>query len=434
MPFTSGRVTYCKFQVLGDAPASVDDAMLSILAEHRFRETDIGTPDEVEVGFVTAEHLLDTQFTFEKIAFGVGNTPGTAALIAMRMDTHKVPSDVKAAYRKINENAAAAASPTGYASKAEKRDAKDLAARQMAEDLAAGRFRRSKSIELLWDLSNQTLYCAAAGTTVIEHLVRLMRNAFSCDLQYQSAGVAAGEFFRADGKQRDYEDVQPSAFTAPPPEASENHEEFDGPRNVNIPQLPWIAQATDLKDYLGNEWLLWLWWLTETNDGNIPDTDLFLAITASLDMECAWGVRGKQSLRGEIVGGGPTRLPEAGDALAHGKWPRKAGLILSDGESQWELTLQADKLVASSIKLPEIEDAPTPRELLEQRLQLTLAAARALDAAYGAFLKQRTAGGWPTKRDAIRKWIKDRTQARQPEVVVAAAPPSPQPAAAVESE
>jgi len=433
MPFTSGRVTYCKFQVQGDAPATVDEAMLSILSEHRFRESGIGTPDEVEAGFVTAEHLLDTQFTFEKVAFGVGNVPGTAALLAMRVDTHKVPSDVKAAYRKINENAAAAASATGFASKAEKRDAKELAARQMEEDLAAGKFRRSKSTELLWDLTNKTLYCAAAGTTVIEHLVRLMRNAFSCDLQYQSAGVAAGEFFRADGKQRDYEDVQPSAFTAPPPEALADHESFDGPRNVNIPQLPWIAQATDLKDYLGNEWLLWLWWLTETDDGNIPGTDLFVAITAALDMDCAWGVRGKQSLRGEIVGGGPTRLPEAGDALAHGKWPRKAGLIVSDGESQWELTLQADKLIASSIKLPEIEDAPTPRELLEQRLQLTLAAARALDDAYAAFLKQRTSGGWPSKRESIGKWIKQRVKARQPAaasaspgvVVLADAPPAP---------
>ncbi len=418
MSFTSGRVTYCKFQVTGDAPSAVDDAMLSILTEQRFRETDIGTPDEVEVGFVTAEHLLDTQFTFEKIAFGIGGVPGTAALFAMRMDTHKVPSDVKQAYRKINEQAAAAASATGFASKAEKREAKELASRQMDEDLAAGKFRKSKSVELLWDLAHRALYCSAASNTVVEHLSRLMRQAFGCELQYQSAGVAAGEFFRGQGRQRDYEDVQPSAFTAPPPEASADQEEFDGPRNVSIPQLPWIAQSVDLKDYLGNEWLLWLWWLTETNEGIIPDTDLFIAIANALDMDCAWGVRGKQSLRGEIVGGGPTKLPEAGDALATGKWPRKAGLILSDGESQWELSLQADKLVASSIKLPEIEEAPTPRELLERRLELTLAAAGALNRMYEAFLKQRTSGGWPGKRDTIRKWIKQRSHAQHVTPVV----------------
>lgn len=420
MPFTSGRVTYCKFQVTGDTPASVDEAMLSILSENRFRETDIGTPDEIEVGFVTAEHILDTRFTFDKIAFGVGGIPGSAALFALRMDTHKVPSEVKNAYRKINEQAAAAASSTGFASKAEKRDAKELAGRQMDEDLASGKFRKSKSVEVLWDLKNRTLYCGAAGTTVIEHLSRQMRQAFACELQYLSAGVAAGEFFRADGKQRDYEDVSPSSFTAPPPEASADHESSEAPRNLSIPQLPWIAQSVDLKDYLGNEWLLWLWWLTETNDGEVPGTDFFIAIMNSLDMDCAWGVRGKQSLRGEIVGGGPTRLPEAGDALAMGKWPRKAGVLLSDGESNWELTLQADKLVVSSIRLPEIEDAATPRELLERRLELTLAAADAIDKMYAAFLKQRTGSGWGTKRDTIRKWIKERNARLAPAEPVAA--------------
>lgn len=425
MSFTQGRVTFCCFKVVGDAPKTVDEAMLSIFAEHRFRETEIGTPDEVEVGFVTAEHLLDTDFTFEKAAYGVGGLPGSAALLAMRMDTHKVPADVKQAYRKINEQAAAAGSPTGFASKSEKRDAKETAARQMEEDLAAGKFRKSKSIQLLWDLAHQKLYCAAAGNTVIEHLSRLFRQSFSCELEYLSAGVAAGEFFRANGRQRDYEDLHPGALTAPPAEANERHDDAEGPRDLSIPELPWIAQSVDLKDYLGNEWLMWLWWLTETNEGAIGETGLFAAIINSLDMDCAWGVRGKQSLRGEIVGGGPTRLPEAGEALATGKWPRKAGLILSDGEAQWELTLQADKRVVSSVKLPEIEEAATPRELIERRLELTLKLAEALDRAYTAFLAQRASSGWSSKRDAMRKWVRARMHqtnpAAEPREAVAAA-------------
>ncbi len=421
MSFTQGRVSFCCFKVTGDAPPTVDEAMLSILAEHRFRETEIGAPDEVEVGFVTAEHLLDTDFTFEKLAFGVGGMPGTAALLSMRMDTHKVPADVKQAYRKINEQAAAADSPTGYASKAEKREAKEVAARQMQEDLAAGKFRKSKAIQLLWDLAHQRLYCAAAGNTVIENLSRLFRQSFSCELEYLSAGVAAGEFFRANGRQRDYEDLHPSAFTPPPPEASERHDDADGPKDLNIPELPWIAQSVDLKDYLGNEWLTWLWWLTETEEGVIDDTGLFVAIVAALDMDCAWGVRGKQTLRGEIVGGGPTRLPEAGEALATGKWPRKAGLILSDGEAQWELMLQADKRVVTSVKLPEIEEAATPRELIERRLELALKLAEALDQAYTTFLTQRAGGGWPSKRDAMRKWVRSRMATRRAPVEAAEA-------------
>ena len=75
-------------------------------------------------------------------------------------------------------------------------------------------------------------------------------------------------------------------------------------------------------------------------------------------MDCAWERTGKQTLRGE----NPTRLPEAADALATGKWVRKAGLILADAEHQWELTLQGDTMTVGAAALPEdaAGEASTP--------------------------------------------------------------------------
>ena len=162
MPITSGRVSYCRFRVSGDAPSEVDETFTDLLLEHHFRETEIGAPDEVEAGWVTAEHLMDTNFTYDKIAYG------PFALFALRMDTHKVPGEVKKAYQKMNEQTAAAESPTGFASKAEKRDAKDLANRQVQEDLAAGRFRKSRSVQIAWDLRNGLVFCANASGSVVE--------------------------------------------------------------------------------------------------------------------------------------------------------------------------------------------------------------------------------------------------------------------------
>ena len=107
MPITSGRVSYCRFRVTGDAPDSVDETFTDLLHEHHFRETEIGAPDEVEAGWVTAEHLMDTNFTYDKVAYG------PFAMFALRIDTHKVPGEVKKAYQKMNEQAAAAESPTG---------------------------------------------------------------------------------------------------------------------------------------------------------------------------------------------------------------------------------------------------------------------------------------------------------------------------------
>lgn len=415
MPYSSGRLTFCRFAVTGDAPTCADETAIAILNEHAFKETQIGAPDEVEAGFVTGEHILDTRFTYEKNGFG------DALLFALRIDTHKIPSDLKQAYRKINELAAASGNPSGFASKADKRDAKDNAERQLREDLAAGKFRRSKMVQVLWDLPSQTCYVAATGNTVTEQLAKLMKQAFAVDLQYQSAGTLAGRLLRGVGKGRDYEDVRPSAFTNPPPGATDAQDEAeygDAPRDLNTPMVPWVVKSVDLKDFLGNEFLFWLWWITETKEGSLNMTDehgnqreVFIAIDKALDMDCAWDAGGKQTLRGA----GPTRLIEAGDALATGKWPRKVGLILSDKEYQWELGFQGDTWAVSAALLPAIEDATSgggPREQLEQRLLLARTLAQTLEGMYRTFLNVRVSGQWSAQRSAIRKWIRDRLSAK----------------------
>jgi hypothetical protein len=408
MSFTSGRVSYCRLRVVGDAPATLDETALSILKEHAFRETEIGAPDEVEVGWVTGEHLLDTQFSYEKNGFG------HLAMFAMRIDTHKVPSDIRQAYKKINEQAAAGMNPSGFASRSQKKEAAEQAGRQLHEDLAAGKFRRSKMVPILWDLSRQVLYCAASGNAVLEQLAKLMRDSFAVNVEYLSAGNFAGQSLRHAGQGRDYEDLKPTAFTAPPPEARRDADEADGPMDVTTPLVPWVAQSVDLKDFLGNEFLIWLWWLSESAEGEIMITGptggeqtLFIAIDKTLDMDCAWDARGKQTLRSD----GPTRLNEAAEALAGGKWPRKMGLIISDGENQWELTLQGDRLVVSAAALPEVADAQGPREVIEYRLRLLQGLSDALDAAYESFLRQRVSSGWTGRKDAMRRWIKERRKA-----------------------
>ena len=410
MPFSSGRVSFCQFAVSGDAPSSADETALSILKDYAFKETEIGAPDEVEAGFVTGEHLLDTAFSYEKNGFG------DTMLFAVRIDTHKVPSDLKQAYRKINERAAAEGNPSGFASKADKKDAKDEAERQLRDDLAAGKFRRSKMIQILWDLKSQTVYCGATGTTVQERVIKLFKAAFAVNLQYQSAGTLAGRLLMNQGKTRDYEDLRPSAFTAPPAgatDAQDDEDYIEGPRDLNTPIVPWVVKSVDLKDFLGNEYLYWLWWIAETDDGAITikdhagrETEVFFAIDKALDMDCAWDANGKQTLRGA----GPTRLIEAADALKTGKM----GLIVSDGESQWELTFQGDQWSVSAALLPTIEDAAGPREQLEQRLDLAKGLAQTLDGMYRAFLSARTADSWSTKRTAIRQWVKERRNPAKP--------------------
>jgi hypothetical protein len=164
-----------------------------------------------------------------------------------------------------------------------------------------------------------------------------------------------------------------------------------------------------MKDYLGNEFLIWLWWMTETAEGLVKlggdKSEVAVLMDKALDMDCAWGALGKQTLRAE----GPTKLAEAGDALATGKWPRKAGLMLAEtsgGEAQpWVFTLQADRWIVSSAALPDVADAAVPRDLITARLEMTGQLADTIDGLFKVFLKARVGSGWPTQRKAIREWI-----------------------------
>ena len=398
MPLTSGPVTFCRFRVLGDAPKMVDDTFLQLLAEHRFRETEIGTPDDVEAGFVTPEHLLDTKFSFEKIGYS------GVALFALRLDTHKVPGEIKKAYQRINEQAAAEGSPTGFASKSEKRDARDLAGRQLQEELANGRFRKSKHIRVMWDFEEGVIYSESCTDAVTQQLVRLLRTAFAVQLEPITAGTFAGFELDSMGRSRDYEDLAPSKFTPPPTDVADR----GGDHDHSTPICPWVTKSIDLKDFLGNEFLLWLWHGCETCEGITPIGDdgdeAFATITKSIQMDCAWEIGGKVTINVDK----PTALTETGDALRTGKWPRKMGLLLSDGEHHYELTIQGDQIVVNSARLPDIEDAMTDRDVTEQRLRHIRRLAGTLDAMFLAFLKLRVSQGWDREVADIREWIKSR--------------------------
>jgi hypothetical protein len=408
-------VSWCRFRAVGDAPGIADETALSVLTEGAFREQDIGAPDETESGWTTGEHLYDTQFTYEKNGFG------DMLLFALRIDTHKVPSDVKHAYKRIQEMALAQQkdNPTGFLSKREKREAGELASRQLHEELAAGKFRRSKAIQVLWDLREKSVYFASTAASAAEQLALKFRESFNVDLEAVTSGGLASGLLRDHGQGRDFEDLRPSSFTPPPAAAtaeSDEEEEVPArPEDPTVPLIPWTAQSLETKDFLGNELLIWLWWWCEKKEGliELPADDgtarkdtIAVAIDKALDMDCAWGVGGRQTLRGD----GPTRLAEAGKALATGKWPRKASLILADtaDSAQWELTLQADRLNVSGCSLPAVEDVQTPREEVEHRLLLVRRLSSVLDRIMRQFLDQRLSQGWGNRRQQIREWISTR--------------------------
>src|SRR4051794_31141103 len=132
MGFASGNVTFRRFAVVGKHPSSVDQQMLDALSEHALRVDADAPATELEYGWSGGRHVLDANFNFENNVFG------DALHFALRIDKNRVPSELKKAYQLMEEDAAAASNPSGFISKNQKRDARDITRRKVEDDLRSG--------------------------------------------------------------------------------------------------------------------------------------------------------------------------------------------------------------------------------------------------------------------------------------------------------
>ncbi len=390
MGFASGTVSFRRFSVAGKQPKAIDQELLDKLSAHALRVSEDGMPPDVDYGWCGGRHVLDAAFNFEH------NVYGEALSFAMRTDTNKVPGDLKRAFQMMEEDAVAAGNPSGFISKLQKKQVKETIAQAIDDELRSGKYRRSKMSSLLWDFSSQCVY-AAVGGAAQERLLELFERSFRLELAPMSAGTMALTSMQARGHRRDYEDLRPTRFVAGP----------DG--EGQHPEYPWTAKGPEPKDFVGNEFLLWLWHQADLRDGAIQTEDageVTIFIDKVLELDCAYGQTGKDSLRGD----GPTRMPEARDALRSGKVPRKAGIVLDAKRQQFSMTFNSETFGFSSARLPEIEDADTPRVVFEERVELMRDMCQATDALFDTFLKIRCSSAWEGNTSAIRKWIHQSTK------------------------
>lgn len=390
MGFASGSISFRRFAVIGKHPKSITEDHIAKLSDLALRPSDIGTPEEVEYGWSGGRHIYDATFSFERNVFG------DALSFALRVDTNKVPGDLKKAYQIIEEDAVAKKNPSGFLTKQQKKEVKDTVQKKIDEELRSGRFRKSKLTPMLWDFPSHTLYSPCSGAT-FEKLAEIFERTFGLELVPLSSGSLALHLLEPTGKKRDYEDLRPTRFVYGP-EGESQH-----------PEYPWVAKGPEPKDFLGNEFMLWLWHAAEHSNGEIPMTNdagesidpVTVYFDRSVELDCGYGMTGKDTLRGE----GATKMPEALDALRSGKLPRKATLLMHHQGNQYSLTLNPEALSFGTLQLPEIEDAENARALFEERIEMLRTFCQTTDNLFHTFLKLRASGSWESHTGKMRKWI-----------------------------
>jgi hypothetical protein len=390
MGFLNGRLTFTRYQVGGASPLPFGEEILEQARQHVIgRHASPAAADGVATGWAGGEHVLDLVIDAGK------NVVNDALHVAIRIDTDKVPAALLKAYTQIEIDARAQLNPSGKATKSQREEAKEAARLQVAALAADGRFRRQNHYPVLWDGQTQTLYAGSASSSVLDRIVVLFRETFDRPLVPISAGSLARTLYAGDSSNPERE----LPILGPGPIA------LAGAATGASASVAWSSDDPMSLDYLGNEFLVWIWH-TLQNDGETvrlsDGSDVTVMLAKTLTLDCPRGETGRDQLTDDA----PARLPEALRALQAGKLPRKAGMILVRQGAQCELTLQAETLAATAAVLPKADDdRRSPDEQRFARIDGLRHLTQTLDLLYEAFLLRRIGSGWTNELGRIRLWL-----------------------------
>lgn len=380
MGFYTGRVTYTRFRVSGGAPGQFGQEHLDRLNDHKAGRQRLAAADGIEIGWTAGDHILDTRFDLAK------NIINDTLHFALRIDTDRIPGDLLRAYYAVDLEALAASNPSGRPSARQKREAKESARDRLEQEAKDGRFKKRKLVPVLWDGQANEILFGTLAVSNIDQLGSLFEQTFGRKLEAITAGRQAFTLAEPRNQGRNVEDAAPAPFIP----------------GTSTAEVAWVADETS-RDYLGNEFLLWLWFTLDHESDTLKLSDgseLVAMLARTLALECPRGVTGKESITSE----GPTRLPEARRAIQAGKLPRKVGLTLVRHDQQYELTLQAENLGVSGAKLPAPE-GEDPRARVDERVNQVRHLMESLDLLFDTFVQIRCSDLWPATLGKLQKWL-----------------------------
>ena len=166
------------------------------------------------------------------------------------------------------------------------------------------------------------------------------------------------------------------------------------------------------KRFIGQEFLTWLWYRTDSQGNLIRVAN---GQEAEVSFERFMTLEGGEGDAQESVTirGLQAELHEAKTALQAGKKVAKAHIRLGTGDLQWKFTIDAATLDISSLKVPktvsvgeEADDDLSFEARVLERVWMIEQALEAIDSLFRLFLTQRiSSDAWAEEKKAMKAWI-----------------------------
>jgi recombination associated protein RdgC len=169
------------------------------------------------------------------------------------------------------------------------------------------------------------------------------------------------------------------------------------------------------KEFLGREFLTWLWFRSDISGGVVTDLD---GVDIAVSFERFIMLESGEGESGESVTcrGLQASLSEGMAALASGKKVSKAHMRLGTGDYEWKLTITGSTFDISSLRVPRTVQAGYDEEELSregrvlERGFMISSAIDTLDRLFRTFLSKRLSDDeWQEEKQSLSQWITGRT-------------------------
>ena len=391
MAFLSGSVGFERFKVSGADFKHFQQEHIDALERFAASGNQMPSAETTNVGFIAGEHLFDVRFDIEK------NVIDNALHCAIRVDTNQVPSAIRKAWLQMELIALSKDNTSGRPTKAQRQEAKEAVEQRCEDEARTGKYHKMQEFSVLWDAQQQLLYIGSSSSSAISHCADLFSRAFEVELTRISSGTLVSQWAEQSKKTDQLDNLTPAAFLP-------QHGQADS---------VWLNEFAESYDYLGNEFMLWLWWHLETQADTFTlsdNSEVSVMFARTLTLECPLGETGKETIAYES----PVKLPEALQAIQAGKLPRKAGLTLVRHNQQFDITLQAESFAISGAKI-QADEADDAAEMRVNRIEAIRNLGETIDLLFQTFCERRLSNKWSSDLEHIRRWLQgDKAKSKKP--------------------
>lgn len=380
MGFLSGSVTFERYRIVDDPTGMFGEEHISELSNRKINSRGMNLLESPCAGFVGGDHLFDTKFSLEK------NVIDDALHFGIRFDSCQIPGPIKQAWMHMELAGIMPADQSGRPSKAQREEAKEAVEALCVAEAKKGNYMKMAVTPVLWDSKSETLYLGSSSEKSNDVCLGLLNETFGLEFGRVTSGKLALEYAETAEQTEAVYDAAPSTFSA----------ESGG-------TVVWWNGMKDNYDFLGNEFLLWLWWHWETNGELIElgdGSEVTGMFARSLSLDCPLGENGKESISSES----PVALPEAMLAIQMGKLPRKAGLTLVRNNEQFDLNLQAELFTVGSARISQVGGDTNARDLSD-RIESVRNLSETVDLLFGVFCEIRFGKSWNANFKRISEWL-----------------------------